>query len=237
MSALREEIETVKSRDPAARNVLEIILCYPGFHALSLHRLANFCWKHQLMLLARCVSQTARFLTGIDIHPGAQIGKRVFIDHGGGVVIGETTQIGDDVLMYQGVTLGGTSQDKGKRHPTIGNNVVIGSAAVVLGPITVGDDSRIGANSVVITSVPEGATVVGVPGRIVRNRQTPITDLRHGELPDPFTEAIKVILEEQDSLRSRLSDIEGVKAYSTKSKELSQKIKTVEDFFFNGGGI
>ena len=236
-SAIREEIETVKSRDPAARTILEIILCYPGFHALSMHRLAHFFWKHQLMLLARCISQTARFLTGIEIHPGAQIGKRVFIDHGGGVVIGETTQVGDDVLMYQGVTLGGTSQDKGKRHPTIGNNVVIGSAAIVLGPVVVGDGSRIGANSVVITSVPKGATVVGVPGRVVQNRQKPLTDLQHDELPDPFSEAIKVILEEQSSFRDRLAKIEGMTASSTTSKELSQRIRTVEDFFFNGEGI
>jgi len=165
---LREDIQTVFDKDPAARSVLEVVFCYPGLHALWFHRLAHFLWRHKLRLPARFVSHISRFLTAIEIHPGAKIGRRFFIDHGAGVVIGETAEVGDDVLMYQGVVLGGTTSRKEKRHPTIGNSVVMGTGAAALGSITIGDRARIGSGSVVVKSVPFGATVVGIPGRIVR---------------------------------------------------------------------
>ena len=237
LRTLREEIQTVRDRDPAARSTLEVLTCYPGFHALCLHRIASFLWKRRLRLPARILSHIGRFLTGVEIHPGARIGKRVFIDHGGGVVIGETAEVGDDVLMYQGVTLGGTSLEKGKRHPTINNNVVIGSAAIVLGPITVGNGARIGSNSVVVTSVPAGAVVVGVPGRVVENRQKPVMDLQHGELPDPFSEAVKLLLEEQRSLRERLAALEDPEARTATSEDLDKRRESVERLFSNGEGI
>ena len=167
---LREDIQTIFTKDPAARSVLEVIFCYPGLHAMWFHRLAHFLWQHKLRFLARLVSHISRFLTSIEIHPVAQIGKRFFIDHGAGVVFGETTEIGDDVLIYQGVVLGGTSLKKEKRHPTIGNNVVIGTGAVALGAITIGDDAMIVSGSVVVDSVPPVATVVGIPGRITVDR-------------------------------------------------------------------
>ncbi len=205
---LKEDIDTAFARDPAARSVLEVVFCYPGLHALWLHRLARFLWRHKLRFLGRLLSYLNRFLTGVEIHPGAKIGRRFFIDHGAGVVIGETAEIGDDVLMYQGVVLGGTSLEKKKRHPTIGNKVVIGAAAVLLGPIVVGDGARIGANSVVVNSVPPGATVVGIPGRAVEDRKEPIFDLEHGRLPDPFSDALRLILEQQNKLEERLKRLE-----------------------------
>ena len=233
---LREDIRTVRDRDPAARNILEILICYPGLHALWFYRVAHFLWRHKLRLLGRVVSHLGRFLTGIEIHPGVEIGRRFFIDHGSGVVIGETTNIGDDVLMYQGVVLGGTSLAKGKRHPTIGNNVVIGAAAIVLGPITLGDDSRIGANSVVVRSVPEGCVVVGVPGRIVEGRCKREMDLQHGELPDPFSEAMRLILEEQIRLRERLAHLESSQEADACSEEVTKRIEALEKMFENGNG-
>ncbi|NQT48633.1 MAG: serine O-acetyltransferase, partial [Chloroflexi bacterium] len=154
---MREDVRTVFARDPAARSLLEVLFCYPGLHALRFHRVAHFLWQHRLRFTARLLSHVSRFLTGIEIHPGARIGRRFFLDHGMGVVIGETAEIGDDVLIYQGVVLGGTSLEKRKRHPTIGNNVVIGAASILLGPITIGDGARVGANSVVVKSVPPGA--------------------------------------------------------------------------------
>lgn len=205
---LKEDIRTAFARDPAARSALEIMMCYPGVHALWFHRLAHFFWARKFLFLARFISFISRFLTGVDIHPGAKIGRRFFIDHGTGVVIGETTEIGDDVLMYQGAVLGGTSLRKGKRHPTIGNNVVIGSGAVVLGAITIADNVKIGACSAVLKSVPPGATVVGVPGRIVENNLRRPMDLEHGRLPDPVAEAIKHVLKEQEELRGRLERLE-----------------------------
>ena len=208
LRTIREDIQTVSAKDPAASTMLEIILCYSGLHALWLHRLAHFLWRHKLRLFGRLLSQLNRFLTGIEIHPGARIGRRFFIDHGSGVVIGETAEIGDDVLLYQGVVLGGTTLEKKKRHPTIGNNVVIGAAAILLGSITVGDGAQIGANSVVVNSVPPGATVVGVPGRVVEDRRKPVLDLEHGKLPDPISEAIRLILEEQGKLAERIKRIE-----------------------------
>jgi len=205
---LREDVRTILREDPAARSTWEVIFCYPGLHALWLHRLAHFLWKHRLRFCGRLLSHFSRFVTGIEIHPGASIGRRFFIDHGMGVVIGETSEIGDDVLIYQGVVLGGTSLQKRKRHPTLGNDVVIGAGATLLGPITVGDGARIGAGSVVVQSVPPGATVVGVPGRVVAEERRPVLDLEHGKLPDPINEAIRHVLDEQERLALRLKRIE-----------------------------
>jgi len=212
---LREDIQTVFAKDPAARNTLDVIFCYPGLHALWLHRVAHFLWQHRLQFLARLLSYFSRFLTGIEIHPAARIGKRFFIDHGAGVVIGETAEIGDDVLFYQGVVLGGTTLTRGKRHPTVGNNVVMGTGAVALGSIAIGDGVRVGAGSVVVKSVPPGATVVGIPGRIVGDHREPLADLEHGNLPDPVAEAIRFVLKEQDKLEERLKNLESVRRIST----------------------
>ena len=199
--AIKEQIETVFREDPAAKSVLEILLCYPGFHAIEAHRLAHKLYLWKIPLAPRLVSQISRFLTGIEIHPGATIGRRFFIDHGMGVVIGETTEIGDDVLLYQGVTLGGTGNEKGKRHPTLGNGVVVGTGAKVLGNIRIGDHVKIGAGSVVVHPVPDNSTVVGIPGRVVRTRgETGV--LEHGTLPDPEGQAI-------DDLARRVAELEG----------------------------
>ena len=235
---LKDDIKTVFAEDPAARNILEVVFLYPGLHALWFHRLAHWLWEHRLRFFARSLSHFARFLTGIEIHPGAKIGRRFFIDHGMGVVIGETGEIGNDVLIYQGVVLGGTTLQKKKRHPTIGNNVVIGSAAILLGPITVGDGARIGANSVVVGSVPPGAVVVGVPGRVVEDRQkTSAMPLEHGKLPDPFSDAIRLILKEQHSLDERMRKLEELKGIEVVPGELESRIAEIEKAFSNGEGI
>ena len=234
---LREDIQTIFAKDPAARSVLEIIFCYPGLHALRLHRLAHFLWQYKLKFLARFLSHISRFLTGIEIHPGAKIGKRFFIDHGAGVVIGETAEVGDDVLMYQGVVLGGTSLKKEKRHPTVGNNVVIGTGAVALGAITIGDGARIGSGSVVVKSVPAGATVVGNPGRIVENRHRPFIDLEHGKLPDPVAEAIRLVLKEQEKIQERLKGLENLSGLVVLEDELKDERRELVREFNNGGGI
>jgi serine O-acetyltransferase len=197
-----EEIQTVQKRDPAARSVLEVVLLYQGLHALIHHRIAHGLYKKNLFLIARFISQISRSMTGIEIHPGARIGKRFFIDHGMGVVIGETTIIGNDVLLYQGVTLGGTGLEKGKRHPTIGNNVVIGTGAKVLGNIAVGDNAYIGANAVVIKDVPPNSTVVGVPGRITKQDGKKIdVSLDHIHILDP-------LMQNLDELERRIADLE-----------------------------
>lgn len=188
---VREQIDTIFREDPAAKSVLEIVLLYPGFHAILLHRFAHELYAIGVPILPRFISQLSRFITGIEIHPGARIGRRFFIDHGTGVVIGETTVIGDDVLIYQGVTLGGTGKEKGKRHPTIGNNVVIGSGAKILGNIEIGNYVKVGAGSVVIKAVPDHSTVVGIPGRVVRTRTANVDDLEHGSLPDPEGQALE----------------------------------------------
>lgn len=186
LQTLKEDIGIIYKKDPAATNLVEIIFCYPGFHALLLHRIAHKIWLWEVPVIPRLISTFSRFLTGIDIHPGATIGRRFFIDHGMGVVIGETTIIGDDVLLYQGVTLGGTSSKPEKRHPTLGRGVVVGAGAKVLGNITIGNYSKVGAGSVVVNDVPEHATVVGIPGRIVMQK---IYDdngvLMHNRIPDP----------------------------------------------------
>jgi len=228
--ALKEDIQTVFAKDPAARSVLEVIFFYPGLHAVWLHRWAYFLWQHRLRFLARLLSHKSRFLTGIEIHPGARIGRRFFIDHGAGVVIGETAEIGDDVLMYQGVVLGGTTLKKGKRHPTIGNNVVIGTGAVALGAITIGDGARIGSGSVVVKSVPSGATVVGIPGRIVEEGKK-VADLEHGRLPDPVAEAIRLVLKEQGRLEERLKKLESLAGFIAPEDELKEKEKEIANKF------
>jgi serine O-acetyltransferase len=199
--AIREQIDTIFREDPAAKSTLEIVLCYPGFHAILFHRLAHKLYCAGIPLVPRIVSQISRFLTGVEIHPGAKIGRRFFIDHGSGVVIGETAEIGDDCLLYQGVTLGGTGNEKGKRHPTLGDRVVVGTGAKVLGSIRVGDDVKIGAGSVVVHPVPDGSTVVGIPGKVVRTRREAAGLLEHGNLPDPEGQAI-------DELKQRVAQLE-----------------------------
>ena len=205
---LKEDIQTVLARDPAARNSFEVVFCYPGLHALWGYRIAHFFWRHRTFVLARFISHIARFLTGIEIHPGAEIGRRFFIDHGMGVVIGETTEIGKDVLLYQGVVLGGTSLKKKKRHPTIENNVVVGAGAIILGAITIGEGVKIGSGAVVLKSVPAGRTVVGIPGRIVEEPKKPVIDLEWGKLPDPVADALKRIVETQEKLEERIKKLE-----------------------------
>jgi len=208
---LKEDIQTVFNKDPAARSLLEVLFCYPGLHSIWMHRVAHFLWTHRLYFLARLISHINRWLTGVEIHPGAKIGRRFFIDHGMGVVIGETSEIGDDVLMYQGVVLGGVTLEKKKRHPTIGNGVVIGAGAILLGPIKVGDGAKIGSGSVVIKSVPPGATVVGVPGRVViprEKRVKPLIALDHDKLPDPVIEAINKLVLRIEAMEKRLKDLE-----------------------------
>jgi serine O-acetyltransferase len=205
-STVREQVETIFREDPAAKSVLEVVLCYPGFHAVLLHRIAHRLYRAKLYLIARILSNINRFLTGVDIHPGARVGRRFFIDHGMGVVIGETTEIGDDVLVYQNVTLGGTGKERGKRHPTIGNHVVVGTGAKVLGNIRVGDHVKVGAGSVVIRPVPDHSTVVGVPGRVVRTRadgEMAGDELEHGRLPDPQGQAI-------EDLSRRIEELEQI---------------------------
>lgn len=216
-----------------------MVCCYPGLHALWLHRIAHFLWQHRMRFLARLISHFSRLLTNIEIHPGAKIGRRFFIDHGAGVVIGETAEIGDDVLMYQGAVLGGTSLKKEKRHPTVGNNVVIGAGAIALGAITIGDGARIGAGAVVVRSVPPGATVVGVPGRIVTNGYAPPMSLEHNKLPDPVAEAIGLLIKRQEEQEERLRKLEqtmGITVALTCSN-LNQKETRVLCEFAQGAGI
>ncbi len=232
---LREDIAAVFAKDPAARSRLEVICCYPGLQAICWHRVAHFLWRHRLFLLARLISHHSRFFTGIEIHPGARIGRRFFIDHGMGVVIGETAEIGDDVLLYQGVVLGGTSMENKKRHPTLGSNVVVGSAAILLGPITVGDGALVGANSVVVKSVPPGATVVGVPGRVVGDKKGPVEALEHGKLPDPVAEAIGNMLMRQDNLERRLGALETSTGAIAAQDEPEEKVREIDMASTNEG--
>ena len=208
---MRKDVQAVFKRDPAARNLCEVIFCYPGLHAIWLYRLAHFLWVREFISLARFISHISRFLTGIEIHPGAKIGKRFFIDHGMGVVIGETSEIGDDVLIYQGVVLGGTTRERKKRHPTVGNYVVIGAGATILGPVKIGDGARIGSGSVVVKSVPAGATVVGIPGRVLESKKRlvkPLIDLEHGKLPDPVAEAVNILVKRIGELENRTKELE-----------------------------
>jgi serine O-acetyltransferase len=213
-SRLKEDIQTIKERDPAAKNHVEILLCYPGLHAIWFHRLAHGLYQAKWYTTARLVSHFSRWFTGIEIHPGAQIGRRLFIDHGMGVVIGETSEIGDDCLIYKGVVLGGTTLVKKKRHPTIGNRVIIGSNSTVLGAITIGDGARIGSGSVVVKTVPSGATVVGVPGRIVESLSAEKLELdfEHGNLPDPLSDIVKMLLQLNNKLEERVKRLENQEA-------------------------
>jgi len=205
---LKRDIQAALERDPAARNALEVILCYPGLHALWCYRLAHWLWTHHLKLLGRFVSHLGRFFTGIEIHPAAQIGPGLFIDHGMGVVIGETSEIMENVTIYQGVTLGGTSLEKKKRHPTIGNNVIIGAGAKILGPFKVGDGSKIGAGSVVVKEVPPNSVVVGVPGRVTfRDGRRVETDFDMTDLPDPVAKGLQCLLERVQQLEKELDEL------------------------------
>lgn len=217
-STLNEEINSVFKRDPAAKSRLEVILCYPGFHALLIYRLTNWLWGKGLRLLARWLSNLGRWLTGIEIHPAATIGKNFFIDHGMGVVIGETATIGDNVTIYHGVTLGGVSLTEGKRHPQVGNNVIIGSGAQVLGPITVGDDSRIGSNAVVVRDVPVGATMVGVPARNVTKS---MTDDHKFHAYGVSTELPDVVMRNFEEMEKRLAELEKELAQSAKNWDIN----------------
>ena len=227
LSNIREDVATVLDRDPAARSRLEVYLCYSGLHAVWFHRIDHWLWQHKFYLLARWLSQVARLLTGIEIHPGAKIGRRVFIDHGLGVVIGETSVVGDDVTLYQGVTLGGTGKEQGKRHPTLMDNVVVGSGAKILGNIIVGRNCRIGAGSVVLRNVPDDSTVVGVPGHIVfrEGRRVVITDPK--QINDPLSEALAAVAGEVNKLRDRMNALEGAGATHEPLSESIQRI--IED--------
>lgn len=208
LTTLKRDIQSVFDRDPAARSLLEVLTCYPGLHALWGYRVAHWCWMNGLKLLGRMISQLVRGLTGIEIHPGAKIGPGLFIDHGMEVVIGETSELGEDVTLYHGVTLGGTSRQKGKRHPTLGNGVVVGAGAKILGAITIGEFSRIGANAVVVKSVPPDSVVVGVPGEVVVRTSphpgTHMPDLEHSLMPDVLGEALVALMRRVEELESRI---------------------------------
>ncbi len=210
-SRIKDEIAVVFERDPAARNTWEVITCYPGFHALLVHRIAHWLWGARCKWLARLTSHVGRFLTGIEIHPGASVGRRFFIDHGMGVVIGETAEVGDDCTLYHGVTLGGTSWNKGKRHPTLGNGVVIGAGAKILGPITVGDGARVGSNAVVVKSVPPGATAIGIPAHIVEKEAGGKTGFLAyavgADMNDPLVKAIHDLINHSASTDQRIERI------------------------------
>ncbi|HKN33887.1 MAG TPA: serine O-acetyltransferase [Terriglobales bacterium] len=231
--SVREDIAAVFERDPAARSYLEVLLCYPGLHALWAHRLNHWLWRHGMRFLARFHSQIIRFFTGIEIHPGAQIGQRLFIDHGMGVVIGETSIVGDDVTLYQGVTLGGTGKEKGKRHPTIENNVTIGAGARILGNITVGENCRVGAGSVVLRSVPENSTIVGVPGHIVlRNgKRVVITDPK--QISDPLSDVLIKMAAEIHQLREKFQE----HTHERLSPELEIYFDQEYETFSDGAGV
>lgn len=210
---LQKDIRVVFERDPAARSVWEVLLCYPGLHAIWLHRIGHYFYKRGWVVFPRMISNIARFFTGIEIHPGATIGEGLFIDHGTGIVIGETAEVGDNVTLYQGVTLGGTGKEKGKRHPTIGNNVVVASGAKVLGSFTVGDNSKIGAGSVVLKTVPPNSTVVGIPGQVVWHNGKKINDvetidLEHDDLPDPVQEMMQCLQRHMFKLEERIIQLE-----------------------------
>ena len=211
---LTGDIDSYMVRDPAARSRIEVILCYPGYHSILFYRFANLAWRRNFYLMGRLISNLGRFVTGVEIHPGAEIGQRFFIDHGMGVVVGETSKVGDDVTLYQGVTLGGTSLEKGKRHPTIGDGVIIGSGAQVLGPLNVGNGARIGANAVVLQDVPQGATMVGIPAKIVMGRDKSLEDefCAYGTpiegLPDPVARSFESLRNQLNVLGERVVELE-----------------------------
>ncbi|WP_376768634.1 serine O-acetyltransferase [Paenibacillus foliorum] len=217
---MREDIATIFENDPAARSWFEVVFTYSGLHALWAHRVAHCLYQNRWYTTARITSQISRFMTGIEIHPGAIIGRRFFIDHGMGVIIGETCEIGDDVVLYQGVTLGGTGKEKGKRHPTIGSNVVIASGAKVLGSFTVGDNSRIGSNAVVLSEVPQNSTVVGIPGRVVKRDGVRVGRLDHNNLPDPVIDMFRQLQEQIEELKI---EVAAIKSKSGGSQEHDAK--------------
>jgi len=245
LSTIREDIRTAFDRDPAARSTWEVVTCYPGLHALWMHRLAHACWEKDWRWLGRMISHLARWLTGIEIHPGATIGRRFFIDHGMGIVIGETTEIGDGVTLYHGVTLGGTTWEKTKRHPTLKDGVVVGAGAKVLGAITIGEQSRIGANSVVLRDVPAHSTVVGIPGTVVGSTQSLIEDgkinLDHHLLANPVAEALGHVLKMIDDLNARIDTFhpspKGEKAEKDRQYEADMQSEQEKIERFIGGGI
>jgi serine O-acetyltransferase len=205
---LRADLNAIKERDPAARNKLEVFLLYSGFHAVCWYRLAHWFYQHHCFFLARLISQSTKFFTGIEIHPGAQIGRGLMIDHGSGVVIGETTVIGDNCTLYQGVTLGGTGKETGKRHPTLGNNVMVGSGAKVLGPFRVGDNSKIASNAVVLSEIPPNSTAVGVPARVVRRNGQKVEDLDQIHIPDPVSQELCRLLMKIEQLEKKVAQLE-----------------------------
>ncbi len=238
---LKSDFQIIKERDPAARGFLEIMLCYPGFQALVLHRISHKLWNYKLPLIPRVLSQLTRNITGIEIHPGAKIGKGVFIDHGMGVVIGETSEIGDRCLLYQGVTLGGTGKDCGKRHPTLHENVVVGAGAKVLGAIQIGSNTRIGAGSVVVKNVEKNSTVVGIPGRVVHQSGVKVNPLAHSALPDAEGNVIKNLMDRIDHLENHiigLQDLIEKSNVNTKKKQVfisdSQSLRDKEIIDFLG---
>ena len=235
LQSIKSDLAIIRERDPAARGFLEILLCYPGFQALALHRISHVLWKLDLPLVPRVLSQINRSITGIEIHPGARIGKGVFIDHGMGVVIGETAEIGNRCLLYQGVTLGGTGKDDGKRHPTLAENVVIGAGAKVLGAITVGENTRIGAGSVVVRNVEADSTVVGIPGRVVHQSGVRINPLAHSALPDTEADIIRNLMERIDYLENKVIELQSTvhnikegKKLETIKRGKSQNLKDKE---------
>ena len=243
---MREDLRAVFAKDPAARTVIEVLLCYPGLHALWFHRFAHALHRRGFKLAARVLSNFSRWLTGVDIHPGAVIAPGVFIDHGAGVVIGETSEIGAGSLLYQGSVLGGTSKEKKKRHPTLGRNVEVGAGAIILGPLRIGDGARIGAGSVVIRDVPAGATVIGVPGRVSLGFSSQdLDDLQHNKLPDPVADAIKVLVRAQGDLEGRIAKLESVegisaaidRAWEKKKQEIQEEFYPEGVEFKEGEGI
>ncbi|GAB2695647.1 serine O-acetyltransferase EpsC [Paenibacillus thermoaerophilus] len=225
---IRSDIEAVFQNDPAAKSVFEVVLTYSGLHAIWAHRIAHWFYRKGWYTVARVISQISRFFTGIEIHPGARIGKRLFIDHGMGVVIGETCEIGDDVVLYQGVTLGGTGKESGKRHPTIGNNVVISSGAKVLGSFTIGDHSKIGANAVVLSEVPPYSTVVGLKARVVKQNGVSLNKLDHDKLPDPLIDIMTKMQDEIASLREQVNELKQENARLAREQHEREKIVAYE---------
>jgi serine O-acetyltransferase len=228
VSSIREDVANVLQHDPAAKSRLEVYLCYAGLHAVWFYRINHWWWQHDFLLLGRWLSQVARWLTGIEIHPGAQIGRRLFIDHGLGVVIGETAIVGDDVTLYQGVTLGGTGKERGRRHPTVLDNVVVGDGAKILGNITVGRNCRIGAGSVVLRDVPDDSTVVGVPGHVIfrEGKRVVITDPK--QINDPLSEALAAVATEVNKLAERVRQLEGMSGSEPVSESLQRIMEDVD---------
>lgn len=230
LTRIKEDIQTIFDNDPAAKTMLEVILCYPGLHALLMHRAAHKLYKMDVPLIPRLISNISRVITGVDIHPGAQIGKQFFIDHGMGVVIGETTIIGDNVLIYQGVTLGGTGKETGKRHPTLKNDIVVGSGAKILGNIIIGNNVRVGAGSVVIEDVPDDSTVVGIPGRVVIHKGQKNHNLQHNVIPDPIKDALSQLTGEIKDLKDIMKQDMGINTNENSSD-------SVEEEYNDGAGI